>query len=164
MVVFMNIALELAFLPTRSLSAHLLQVSRTFHFGVKGGASANQFGDKLSKIHLDTEKVDWSRQDLSYLKRNPYDRSYFSLVSMAEVATDFNKALDLCKTRDARLEYTSFGQFRQLASQLAIMNDEKAGIPRTAYRGVVEIRPYGENILFLTPPMDQLKTDFHFAN
>ena len=41
------------------------------------------------------------------------------------------------------------------------MSDEKAGIPRTAYRGVVEIRPHGDFFLFLTPPLTTLKLTFH---
>jgi alpha-1,3-mannosyl-glycoprotein beta-1,2-N-acetylglucosaminyltransferase len=138
-----------------------LQISRTFHFGTKGGASHNQFGEKLNKIHLNSETVDWSAVDISYLKEGTYDRTYFSLLSMAQVEYDLQTALSVAKARDVRLEYKSFNDFKRLAKQLSIMDDEKAGIPRTAYRGVVEIRPFGDCILFLTPPLEGLKSAFH---
>ena len=52
--------------------------------------------------------------------------------------------------RSARLEYDGFTNFRQLADKLGIMDDEKAMVPRTAYRGIVEAR-VGKSLLFLTP-------------
>lgn len=149
--------------PQQRQGRHIVrpEVSRTFHFGTKGGASRNQFGDQLSKIYLNTEEVDWSTIDLSYLQGSTFDRSYFSMISMAQLAKDLETALESCKSRDARLEYTLFAQFKLFAQSLHIMNDEKAGIPRTAYRGVVETRPHGDFILFLTPPLEKLKSVFH---
>jgi len=43
------------------------------------------------------------------------------------------------------------------------MDDEKAMVPRTAYKGVVETRPHGNHILFLTPPMEELRKEFAAA-
>ena len=83
------------------------------------------------------------------------------MISTAQLAKDLKTALKSCKSRDTRLEYTLFAQFKVFAQSLHIMNDEKAGIPRTAYRGVVETRPYGDFILFLTPPLEKLKSVFH---
>mmetsp|Transcript_28293 Transcript_28293/g.46842 ORF Transcript_28293/g.46842 Transcript_28293/m.46842 type:complete len:82 (-) Transcript_28293:277-522(-) len=80
---------------------------------------------------------------------------------MAQLETDLTKALATVMSRDVRVEYASFNEFKQLAAQLKIMDDEKAGIPRTAYRGVVEIRPHGDFILFLSPPLNDLKSAFH---
>ncbi len=136
-------------------------MSRTFHFGAKGGTSNNQFGDKLRTVHLNEKVVDWSVIDLSYLSESEFDRSYFVLVSKAQIVNDLTSALDLCKQRDVRIEYKSLGEYKSFATRLKIMNDEKAGIPRTAYRGVVEIRPHGDFFLFLTPPLAMLKREFH---
>lgn len=80
---------------------------------------------------------------------------------MAQPEPNLSTALVAITTRDVRVEYNSFKDFKRLAAELKIMDDEKAGIPRTAYRGVVEIRPLGDFILFLTPPIEQLKSAFH---
>ena len=106
------------------------QVSRTFHFGAKGGTSNNQFGDKLRTVHLNEKVVEWSAVKLSYLNESEFDRSYFALVSKAQLVNDLTSALELCKTRDVRLEYKSLGHYKSLATALKIMSDEKAGIPR----------------------------------
>jgi len=149
--------------PVQRKGRHILrpEVSRTYHFGVLGGASGNQFGNTLGSIHLNEENVDWSKIDLSYLEPRAFDKSYFSSISTAQPADDINSALKLCKIDDVRLEYKSLQKFIPIAGTLGIMNDEKAGILRTAYRGVVEIRPYGEFILFLIPSMKELETTFN---
>lgn len=133
------------------------EVSRTYHFGVVG-TSDNQFGDTLSAIYLNEENVDWSKVDLSYLEKSAFEASYFSLISKAQPANDIGNALTLCKNGDVRLEYNSMGRFSQIAELLGIMNDEKSGILRTAYRGIVEIRPYGGYILFLVQSMEDIET------
>jgi hypothetical protein len=43
---------------------------------------------------------------------------------------------------------------------MQLMTDEKAGIFRTAYNGVVETRPLGQNFVFLTPPDEEMKANF----
>ena len=40
---------------------------------------------------------------------------------------------------DVRLEYDNLKAFKRIAKQLGIMDDEKAGVPRTAYMGVVTL-------------------------
>jgi hypothetical protein len=83
---------------------------------------------------------------------------------MAQHVDDWKSALEISKTRDVRLEYKSFPEFQRIAAKFNIMSDEKAGIPRTAYRGVIELRPHGDFLLFITPPMDEtLKASFHLA-
>jgi alpha-1,3-mannosyl-glycoprotein beta-1,2-N-acetylglucosaminyltransferase len=136
-------------------------VSRTFHFGTKGGTSNNQFGGNLNKIHLNQEFMDWKFFNLLSLMEGVYDRNYFSMISSADPALSLELALESSKSKHVRLEYSSILEFAKLARSLKIMDDEKAGIPRTSYRGVVEIRPYGENILFLVPPFKALKDAFH---
>lgn len=41
--------------------------------------------------------------------------------------------------QDALLVYKDFAQFQSYARALGIMDDEKAGVPRTSYKGVVYI-------------------------
>jgi hypothetical protein len=44
------------------------------------------------------------------------------------------------------------------------MDDEKAGIHRTEYKKVVETRPHGEFLIFLTPPWKELVELFDVAS
>ena len=51
-----------------------------------------------------------------------------------------------------RIPYHSWPEFHRYAQALGLMDDEKAGIPRTACEGIVETRPFGdEQLLFLLP-------------
>jgi alpha-1,3-mannosyl-glycoprotein beta-1,2-N-acetylglucosaminyltransferase len=154
--------------PDQRKGRHILrpEISRTFHFGVKGGASKNQFGSHLSKVQLNEKPVNWSAQDLSYLQdMQHYDRHYWSLLSASTRVVSVEEALEKSEVENVHLEYNSFGEFQLLAKQLEppLMDDEKAGIPRTAYKGVVETRPHGEHLLFLTPPLPELQAEFALA-
>lgn len=50
-----------------------------------------------------------------------------------------------------RIEYKSSEHYRLLATQFGLMPDLKAGIPRTAYRGVVTFRYLAGRRVFLHP-------------
>ncbi|CAB9519040.1 Alpha-1,3-mannosyl-glycoprotein 2-beta-N-acetylglucosaminyltransferase [Seminavis robusta] len=149
--------------PAQRQGRHIIrpEVTRTFHFGDKGGASQNQFGGNHHRIELNHEKVDWTQQDLSYLVEDTFDRNYANMVANARLATSRAEALEICQQgANARLEYSGIPGFARAAKRLNLMTDEKATIFRTAYKGVVETRPDGKTLLFLTPPLDQLKANF----
>jgi alpha-1,3-mannosyl-glycoprotein beta-1,2-N-acetylglucosaminyltransferase len=136
------------------------EISRTYHFGIDGGASQNQFGSILESVVLDTQVVDWKHQDLSYLREQTYNAQYADLIKSSRLLYTWEEARDAIKTANVRLEYRHFHHFQQLAQRIHIMADEKAMVLRTAYHGVVETRPVGEYLLFLTPSMTQLKQNF----
>ena len=145
------------------------EISRTYHFGTKGGASNNQFGTILSDVKLNKENVDWMSEDLSYLENTAYNAQYGKLVQASRQVSSLDEALNTIQTENVRLEYQNYEDFRRLANRVHIMDDEKAMVPRTAYKGIVETRPTtnndGHHILFLTPPIQQLREDFPaFAN
>lgn len=148
--------------PDQRLNRQILrpEVSRTYHFGAEGGTSNHQFGAILDRVKLNTDNIDWEKQDLSYLKEDDYNKNYAKMIANARPANEVATAISLLETSDARLEYRSINHFAALADQLDISNDEKASVPRTGYKGVVEARLYGEHLLFLTPPMQQLQVDF----
>jgi alpha-1,3-mannosyl-glycoprotein beta-1,2-N-acetylglucosaminyltransferase len=136
------------------------EVSRTFHFGSRGGASRNQFGSILQSVVLDTQVVDWKHQDLSYLEEQAYKAQYEDLIKSTQLLYTWEHAKEALKTSNVRLEYRNLKDFTQLAKRIHIMGDEKATVLRTAYHGVVETRPVGEHLLLLTPPLTQLKKNF----
>jgi alpha-1,3-mannosyl-glycoprotein beta-1,2-N-acetylglucosaminyltransferase len=138
-------------------------VSRTYHFGEKGGTSRNQFGSILSSVKLNKDDIDWTTQDLSYLDQDSFDEQYGKLVAKSTLVRTVQEAQASVRMRDTRLEYGGIVQFKAMANELGIMNDEKASVPRTAYKGVVEIRPSGDHFLFLTPPLNELKNSLPYA-
>ena len=138
------------------------EITRTFHFGEKGGASHNQFGTNHNRVMLNTEKVDWKSQDLSYLEPDKFGRMYADMISKAKLVQTKEQALkEVQQGNDARMEYQGgIPGYARLSREIQLMTDEKAGIFRTAYKGVVETRLDGKNFLFLTPPEGELKSNF----
>lgn len=142
--------------PAQRQNRHVLrpEVSRTFHFGVADGASGNQFGKAfLSRVELyDTghEVVDWDTVDVSYVaSAEAFAEYYQELMDTAVLQQNITAALEAVKTTNVKVQYHSWKEFQTMARSLGLMDDEKAGIPRTGYEGVVETRPHGENLLFL---------------
>lgn len=149
--------------PAQRQDRHVLrpEISRTYHFGVQGGASLNQFGGKLSSVLLNPTPIDWSKEDLSYLRLDVFDRAYWNSIHAARHAESLDQALEMSAASDVQVDYRNMPEFQDLARKLGIMDDEKAGIYRTAYKGVVEFRPKpdaGGHFLYLTPPIKDLQS------
>lgn len=129
------------------------EISRSFHFGNVKGASDSDTAIKLSKIELDKIDVHWEDEDLSYLDRTVFADRYWDRVSKAEPVTTDVDAKKLVAHKDVRVQYSDWKQFKKLAESFSIMADEKAGVPRTAYEGIVEVRyGAGNYFIYLTPP------------
>jgi alpha-1,3-mannosyl-glycoprotein beta-1,2-N-acetylglucosaminyltransferase len=146
--------------PQQRKGRHILrpEVSRTFHFGTQGGASSNQFGGQLSSILLNSDPVDWTRVDLSYLRMDLFDRKYWNMIHASRHADSLDEALRVVASSDVQVDYQSLPEFQGMAEELGIMTDEKAGILRTSYKGIVEYRPVENgNMLFLSPPIQDLQ-------
>lgn len=106
----------------------------------------------MKRVKLCDESVDWSKEDLSFLKELNYEKLYTTLVEQTEVASSIKEARHMLKrNQNVVLEYKDFYEFQKLARKLDIMDDEKATIPRTAYNGIVEFRPFETSLLFLRP-------------
>ena len=69
---------------------------------------------------------------------------------MVAQARDVTLAEALRATSDCRVRYSNAKDFTSMCNRLGIMNDLKAGVPRTGYRGVVIIKVNGFRV-FLTP-------------
>lgn len=129
------------------------EISRSFHFGNVKGASNSDSSMRLSKIQLDEIDIHWELQDLSYLDQTIFANQYWNRVSRAEPVQTDADAKKMVAHKDVRVQYSDWKQFRLLAKSLGIMEDEKAGIPRTAYEGIVECRyGAGDHFIYLTPP------------
>lgn len=126
------------------------EVSRTYHFGSEGGTSGNQFGAILERVNLNEKDIQWNMEDLSYLDNSLYENQYTKLVMSSKLVNTIEEAKHMSEAFNVRIEYGSFSDFSRFARELGIMDDEKVFVPRTAYKGIVEVRQ-GTSLLFLTP-------------
>ena len=152
--------------PEQRLGRQIIrpEVSRTFHFGTKQGASRNQFGKELTAIDLmEDEDIAWETKDglYDYLERNRFRQDYYSSVLEAQ-PSPWEEAMQMVKKGNVRVEYGKWEQFKNNVKKIhsLISTDEKAGVPRSSFEGIVETRPYGEHLLFISPPAEQLKENF----
>jgi len=120
------------------------EVSRTRTFG-KIGVSRGQFFDKYLKfIKLNDEYVPFTEMDVSFLEKSKYDKKFQVEVYEDAVA---KTQLELGGISDCgqeyRVEYRDMKQFERIAKSIGIMEDNKAGVPRMGYMGIVSIRLNG---------------------
>ena len=130
------------------------EVSRTVTFGAVG-TSVGQFYQKyLAKISLNVRKVDWVTEDLSYLKQQSYDALFTEWLDKATAVPNLESARKVAEQdregANLVLRYRDEADFVSMCKQLGLMEDLKAGVPRTAYHGVVLVRINGRR-LFLAP-------------
>jgi len=86
------------------------------------------------------------------LDEKTFDRIYSSLLDNSVHVLSIKEARRVLKRNEnVVLDYTDFDEFKFLARRLDMMDDEKAMVPRTAYKGVVEVRPFEGSLLFLRP-------------
>lgn len=129
----------------------------------KKGVSQGQFLDKFLKlIVMNQVEYDWSKVNTDYLVKENYDKMFLSDVYNRTVKlsfNDFKKAPPRNKTTKILLTYSTKKEFLNYANHFGIMNDFKAGVPRTAYKGIVQV--YFKNKVIYIAPEEQLKwTDY----
>jgi alpha-1,3-mannosyl-glycoprotein beta-1,2-N-acetylglucosaminyltransferase len=138
------------------------EVSRTFHFGQKGGTSNNVYSQYLDSIELNEEDVEWREQDLSYLRKDIYDGEFERRVEAAQLVTAEAVSRGIGGDSPLRVEYIGLTEgpscFARIANKLGIMDNIKANVPRTAYFGIVEYKKKGKTI-FVTPPLGEILWD-----
>ena len=139
--------------PKNRQGRHIIrpEFSRTFHFGSQG-VSNSEFGGFLQSVQLNTQFIRFRELDLGYLSVRRWDSEYLSLVSSATLVSRKDLASLLREGDEAasalglhggpegpglRVEYADFDEFVRLAGLLGIMDNIKANVPRTAYKGVV---------------------------
>eukprot|EP00904_Undaria_pinnatifida_P006240 jgi/Undpi1/2746/HiC_scaffold_14.g06124.m1 len=126
------------------------EVCRTYHFGKKGGASNNQFGPQLDNIRLNEVFVPFREMDLSYLRPDVFRSWFGGSVRNAQTASAGAVKSMSHMPPEVVVEYSSEKEFQALARQLGVMQDFKAGVPRTAYMGVVSLW-VGNTKVYLAP-------------
>ncbi|OPJ80724.1 alpha-1,3-mannosyl-glycoprotein 2-beta-N-acetylglucosaminyltransferase [Patagioenas fasciata monilis] len=133
------------------------EVSRTVTFGRKGVSHGQFFDQYLKFIKLNDRFVPFTQLDLSYLKKEEYERRFLAEVYGApEVRLEELRA-GRHHHRDqpgpVRLQYRGRDAFKAAAKALGLMDDLKSGVPRAGYRGIVSFVYRGRRV-FLAPPPD----------
>eukprot|EP01105_Mastigella_eilhardi_P028428 TRINITY_DN935_c0_g1_i1.p2 TRINITY_DN935_c0_g1~~TRINITY_DN935_c0_g1_i1.p2 ORF type:complete len:414 (-),score=119.67 TRINITY_DN935_c0_g1_i1:84-1325(-) len=125
------------------------EVSRTLNFGEQGVSMGQFYNSHLQYIHKNTKKIDWSAQDLSYLRKDNYDAALDALVGSA---TLLQHPSDASNYRGAvlRFNYASPSDYESLAHEFTLMSDFKEGIPRTSYNGVVTFKWHGNTVVIVS--------------
>ena len=127
------------------------EISRTKTFG-RIGVSQGQFYDQYLKyIRLNSEAYPFLDYDLSYLTKSQYDKTFLDTVyAIREVNVD--DAVNSGEN-DVRVTYRTNYEFESFARKFGLMTDFKAGVPRTAYHGIVTFYRGGHRI-YIAPPQD----------
>ena len=126
--------------PQRRKGRHIIrpEVSRTYHYGRKG-VSNSEFGSFLDNIKLNDEYVKFSDLDLSYLGYDRWENTYINTVKNSPIVTidSFSNS----DYKEVRILYSrlegGLDSFVHIANWAGIMDNIKAGVPRTAYKGIV---------------------------
>ncbi|XP_022664829.1 alpha-1,3-mannosyl-glycoprotein 2-beta-N-acetylglucosaminyltransferase-like [Varroa destructor] len=132
------------------------EISRTKTFGKIGVSNGLFFEKHLKYIQLNTQPIDFSQRDLTYLLKDNYDVEFVKEVYGSPVValpSILSGSIALPMSRAVRLTYRSQTTFKRLAKALSIMDDFKSGVPRTGYRGVVSCMHNGRRV-YVAPPAE----------
>ncbi|XP_063371063.1 alpha-1,3-mannosyl-glycoprotein 2-beta-N-acetylglucosaminyltransferase-like [Cydia amplana] len=114
------------------------EISRTYSFGKAGVSKGLFFDNHLRYIVLNSEFVEFTKMDLSYLLKENYDRNFTKYVYSLPESTAEEVRQGAAPAPAVRVSYSNPKTFHKAAKRLGLMDDFRSGIPRTAYRGVVQ--------------------------
>ncbi|CAI5445954.1 unnamed protein product [Caenorhabditis angaria] len=103
------------------------------------GASSGQFFDThLKKIVHNEVPVDFEEQDLSYLEPKKYEELFREEVSKSRLIEKMRNIENCNNHTSFKIAYTDLKKFVK-TNRLKIMSDEKRGIHRSSYNGIIPI-------------------------
>eukprot|EP00035_Acanthoeca_spectabilis_P016383 m.333579 g.333579 ORF g.333579 m.333579 type:complete len:581 (-) comp16522_c0_seq8:633-2375(-) len=118
------------------------EIGRTRTYGEKGVSKGQFYKKYLKFIKLNDQFVNFTAMNMSYLLKRNYDEALIDHVkSLTRI--EVTQLTALTSKLDPRteyvIEYTSNTNFQRMAKALDIMSDNKEGIFRTAYLGIVSL-------------------------
>jgi len=125
------------------------EISRTKTIGKKGVSIGTYFTQHLQYIVLNTDPVDFTKKNLTYLKKVPvhitfwicttiiiacqlqdiYDKEFITGVNQLPLVTIQQVVHGTVPHNAARLQYSSNKEFESMAKQLKLMSDLRVSIP-----------------------------------
>lgn len=131
------------------------EVCRTLHYGSRGVSNA-QYSEFLTTIKLSSEYVFFTSLDLNYLSSpKSWEDVYFTAIRSARPFSNANALLaslsQLGDKKEVRIAYSSQDgsestSFVSMARRLGAMDNIKAHVPRTAYKGIVSFWHHGVKV------------------
>ena len=124
------------------------------------GSSVGQFyNDYLARIVLNRIPVDWEREPLDYLRRDEFrQRLQKQVAAAATVGPGQLRTAFAATTSDLRIFFRGEEQYKRIADTLGLMNDLKAGLPRSSFEGVVRVLTPKRAALFIVPQPSEKNT------
>lgn len=113
------------------------------------------FYDKhLKYIKLSEDPVNFTAMDLSYLKKEEYDRGFLQFVYDCPLVEFDELRQEMLKhKRPVRMLYRTKEQYKRITKHLGLMDDFKSGVPRTSYHGIVSFFYKGQRV-YLAPNLN----------
>jgi len=126
------------------------EISRTGNFGKSGASGGEFFEEHIGSIKVNSEAVDFAKQDLTYLFKQNYDKPFTEAVRAAQLVSSLSPIAPALAAgpKDYRVVYNTLHDYEKFASANGLMEDSKAGVARGAYMGVVTIRWLGNRVFF----------------
>lgn len=126
------------------------EVSRSFTFGEEGTSAGQFYSEHLSRIKLNDVNVDWSQLDLSHL-RSPADfDAYLRGRIQGATAVRLKEVDSQSGVPSIRIEYDDARTYKDVARKFGLMTDEKEGIRRMSYKGVIPFAWRGTRVYIHT--------------
>lgn len=127
------------------------EVSRSSTFGEQGTSAGQFFKTHLSRIRLNSDPVDWNRRDLSHLASPAAFDARLSqeLRSAKRIRLDEVDA-HVDRGEQLRIVYDDKTEYAKVAAKFDLMRDEKEGIRRMSYRGVIPFFWRGNRVFLHT--------------
>lgn len=103
---------------------------------------------------MNEENVEWEAQDLRFLSSDQAFQDYLS-DRLRQASPTSIDTVDIDTSREPghllRLQYDDKHDYKKVATKFGLMPDEKEGIRRMSYRGVIPFAWRGSPILLYTP-------------
>jgi len=110
------------------------EISRTYTIGVEGASNGQFYQENLASIKLNDVPINFQELDLSYLLKDNWNIYFESLLQAASVNVINNvEEISAYSGENLTIYYNTYNEYKIIASQLRIMTDLKAGVPRTGY-------------------------------
>lgn len=132
------------------------ELSRTKPFGWVGVSGGKLFDTYYRFIYLSEVKVNFTRQNLSYLKKENYDPHFMRAVQNSTIVS-YQELIDgkVHRNGSIRIQYDSQNELQNISKSLGLVTDEV--IP-TAYQGVLTFM-YKMKRIYLVPKPSSLKLE-----
>lgn len=132
--------------PKQRKDRHILrpEICRTYHFGMHGVSNA-QYSEYMTSIHLNEKFIPFTTMNLTYLELHHWNEIYTNKIHHLPVVTTESFSCPHNNINEMRLIYQQLNDngsgdsFEELAHWSGAMDNIKAGVPRTAYHGIVTV-------------------------